>query len=899
MSGRTFYPLSIVATIVAVATLAGCGGSSGTSIAITGEDQTPDPVVAEIPIAYIVRPNEPPVPDMAIPDTARRLAPFEPGAQLFLKDRASPAATTTEITRRLQPAGDDTPEGSEDLFDIRGLKSDPGGLLLVFAMRGPYLPDTDEEDQPTWNIWTYDLAADSLNRVISSDTVAEAGHDRDPAFLPDGRIIFTSTRQRTSRAILLDEGRPQFAALDEDRREAAFNLHVMDPDGTRIEQITFNQSHDQDPLVLASGQVVFTRWDNVPGRDVFSLYRMWPDGTALELLYGYHSQEQGPEATPSAYFGTHEMDDGSLLAAMRAPDDIQVASNFLLIDTDAYIDASGPVWGGSGTDGQTPLITTVTDLALPQRRGQFAVISPLRDGSDRMLVAWSQCRLLEAEVVAEGADPSDRIVPCTDERLAVETPRPAPALFGLWILDPGEEGNETQQPVVTPVEGVAIVEALALTPTTAPLFYSPATPDETTRALAEQQAGALHIRSVYDEDGVDTAVPDISTVANASITPAAARPARFLRLVKPVSIPDRDLVDLRGTAFGRSSAELMREIIGYAPIHPDGSVYVQVPANVPFAISITDGDGRRISARHRNWLQVRPGEVLTCHGCHTTDSTAPHGRLDAQPPSINTGGPYAGLADTFEFVGGDTIAEAHARADGPRAPQFDLNFTDIWTDPDLRTPDPDVNMQYADLGSPAPLPAACALSWNASCRVNIAYAEHIHPIWAVDRQTLDADGEIVTDFTCATCHSPIDADGQPRIPAAQLDLSDGPSPDQALHLLSYRELLFNDNEVEVIDGALLDRLVPVLDGDGNFVFELDEDGNLLLDLAGDPIQVFRTVGVTPVLRTNGARASAGFFSRFDAGGTHAGYLSAAELRLVSEWLDIGAQYYNDPFEVPQ
>ena len=34
------------------------------------------------------------------------------------------------------------------------------------------------------------------------------------------------------------------------------------------------------------------------------------------------------------------------------------------------------------------------------------------------------------------------------------------------------------------------------------------------------------------------------------------------------------------------------------------------------------------------------------------------------------------------------------------------------------------------------------------------------------------------------------------------------------------------------------------------------------------------------------------------GGSHAGYLSLAELRLIAEWLDIGAQYYNDPFAAP-
>ena len=41
--------------------------------------------------------------------------------------------------------------------------------------------------------------------------------------------------------------------------------------------------------------------------------------------------------------------------------------------------------------------------------------------------------------------------------------------------------------------------------------------------------------------------------------------------------------------------------------------------------------------------------------------------------------------------------------------------------------------------------------------------------------------------------------------------------------------------------------------------------------------------------------AARFFNRFREGGTHEGYLTADELRLLSEWLDIGAQYYNDPF----
>jgi hypothetical protein len=41
-----------------------------------------------------------------------------------------------------------------------------------------------------------------------------------------------------------------------------------------------------------------------------------------------------------------------------------------------------------------------------------------------------------------------------------------------------------------------------------------------------------------------------------------------------------------------------------------------------------------------------------------------------------------------------------------------------------------------------------------------------------------------------------------------------------------------------------------------------------------------------------------FFSLFAPGGSHAGRLNPAELKLVAEWVDVGAQYFNDPFVAP-
>ena len=69
-----------------------------------------------------------------------------------------------------------------------------------------------------------------------------------------------------------------------------------------------------------------------------------------------------------------------------------------------------------------------------------------------------------------------------------------------------------------------------------------------------------------------------------------------------------------------------------------------------------------------------------------------------------------------------------------------------------------------------------------------------------------------------------------------------------------------------------------------------------VDAQGNP--TITTFNIGPAMSTAGANSNTTFFNLFAAGGTHIGRLSAAELRLISEWLDIGAQYYNNPFDAP-
>lgn len=876
--------------------LTGCGGgSSSDGGGILGGDQEPDPVVVDFAMAYVKRTALLDEDGNLLTSDVREPAAFYPGAELFVRDRASPSSAEVSLTEGLFP---DDEDGNPPLYDVKDLSASYDGSRLVFAMRAPEDPNLDEDEQPTWNIWMYDRELESLWRVIESDITAEDGQDVAPRFLPDGRIVFASTRQRRAKAVLLDEGKPQFAAFDEDRDNEAFALHVMDADGSDVHQITFNQSSDVDPAVLGDGRVVFSRWDNVANINRISLYSANPDGTNLQLLYGTHSHDTGPEGQTIEFMEPQELPDGRLLVAMRPPgEQSRMGMLPVAIDTAAFVEHDQPTYDNQGllTDAQELLITGDVNLDddTPALQGRYAHITPLHDGTDRLLASWSQCRLVD-----EVSDPDGPIfAACTEENLQDPNFEEADPLYGIWMHDPAED---TQQPIVVGEEGVAYTDVVILEARVAPPVILDATPGiELDADLVAESMGVLHIRSVYDIDG--TATQNLAALADPALTPADARPARFLRLVKAVSMPDDDLVDLDGTAFGRSQGQLMREILGYVPVEPDGSVTVKVPANVAFWPEILDADGRRIGPRHQNWLQLRPGEALTCNGCHTPTSQVPHGRLAAEAPSVNDGAPVDGspFPNTMPALfanQGETMAEVYARINGARTPSVDVIYEDEWTDPAVRAPDPSFAYQYSGLSTPPPVDPACVTTYTATCRVIVNYETHIHPLWGVPRVD---PVDLVTDRTCTSCHGDVDAMAMAQVPAAQIDLGDGASPDEGDHFISYRELLFNDNQQILEDGALIDELVPVFDGNGNQVFETDANGDLILDAEGNPIPVLQPIIVTPPMSVAGASASPRFFSRFGAGGTHAGWLSDHELRLISEWLDVGGQYYNNPFDVPQ
>jgi hypothetical protein len=910
----------LAALAAACSSSEGTGGVSGGSnggISLGSGSSANDPVAPDFAVAYIKRtlPNATDPNAVQLVDDLRVQRVWNGPADVWVREAASPSANEKNVTASIPGCP----------CDVRDLDVSFDAKKLIFSLRLPLIKNAKESQQPKWTIYEYDVAGGTLRRVISDSIAANLGHDVGPHYLPDGRIVFASTRQHDAKAVLIDEGKQQFAAgIEGDRNLPAFVLHVMNADGSNIRQISFNTGHDLDPSVLNDGRIVFTRWDINSGAGM-QLYAIDPDGGSEQLLYGRNSHDTGTPGSIVQFTQARARPDGKIVGLLLPFAGTQFGGDPVLIDSANFVENLQTILGAkvtAGATGQSRLVVndvrTTPAAANPNAPtgtpapispgGRFASVFPLWDGTNRLLVSWSQCRLLDQTLV----------VPCTNTNIAKTGVVPAPTIYSIWIYD---TRNNTQLPIVVPAEGVMYTDAVALEPRNpVPTPIPDAQPTATgsfTFTLAAQGVGIVNIRSVYDFDGQDTAPGGIASVRDPTLRTANPRRPRFLRIEKAVSLPDNEVLPnnaFPNYAFG-AAGNFMREMIGYAPIEPDGSVRVKVPANIPFQISVLDANGRRLDGvfpRHRAWLQIRTGETVTCNGCHVQAPAVPgvpgtsHGRVGLFPLA-NAGAPAGGqpfpntaltITDRTGAVipasrlpnAGETMAEYRAAVqvtcvDSVCAadPAVDLVFSDVWTPTGVGTPDPAFSWTIAQLLTPAPVQADCATNWRGNCRVVIHYPAHIAPLWVTPRTSITAvDPTTMMPYqTCTGCHSPKTTAGAKQVPAGQLDLSSSPAstaPCAQQEFTSFCQLLFPHPQ---LDPATMQPIVVPGPPD---------------PVTGLPTQV--TLQVTPPMSGAGASASATFFVKFATGGSHAGWLSGTELKLLSEWLDLGAQYYNDPFAIP-
>ena len=283
-----------------LALMIGCSSApTGNAPGVAG-GQSLTPGITNYPMVYVKQPvlaaNTDKQNKAATPTDidARDLITSITGSDLYVRDTASAGSPETNVTAPITMG-----QGA-----VRDLDVSPDGTKVVFSLRLPLNPQLKNDDpkQPNWKIYQYDAKAKTVTQLTTDDVTS--GHDVGAHYLPDGRIIFSSTRQVATQEILLDEGRPQYQAVTTDQQSPIFLLHVMNADGSGMHQISFNTNHDFGPSVLANGQVVFSRWDtenggrDQPVRHQSGRYRpaasLWGQQPCHRRQHRRHQQQRDP-----------------------------------------------------------------------------------------------------------------------------------------------------------------------------------------------------------------------------------------------------------------------------------------------------------------------------------------------------------------------------------------------------------------------------------------------------------------------------------------------------------------------------------------------------------------------------------------------------------------------------
>lgn len=472
-------------------------------------------------------------------------------ALVFVKTPAEETLNRSRASSNLYKLSPISPEGRvTPITDFAGASiSDPcvsfDGERLLFSMR--------PSGASHRNIYEIGVDGSGLRQITEG-----GGHDFDPLYLPDGRILFTSSRA---------------GEMDEYNHSPAEHIYRCNADGSGVERLSFNQSDDFDPILMANGQIVYTRWEHFGSFNRFPLFVMNPDGTGIFHKYGPHGRNFfHPQPTP----------DGRLIAieSTRVNEDAGPIAVLKL--------ENGPADPAPSPHDHWDVLTAdVNPSGAPWQYGAFKYPFPL--GGNRYVASYT---LPAAE----------------DEDVD----------YALYTFTLGETGSGTEEdPTRIEIDDLTF------------LYNDPNTNEYDAQIIAGRERPPV-IEDTIDPD-LDYGTFTASDVFNRGTGDGQERPERGVDEIDRIAVfaarPTR--VGERNT-FSANEFE-KRAFMGYAPVQEDGSFSIRVPADTPISFATLDEHGRGFVVK-RTWLSARPGEHFDrCFGCHE-DRSAGEPEVPENPP---------------------------------------------------------------------------------------------------------------------------------------------------------------------------------------------------------------------------------------------------------------------------
>ncbi len=451
--------------------------------------------------------------------------------------------------------------------------------------------------------------------------------DFDGRYLPNGDIIFLSTRKGTALQAGRQSASATCAATQPDsyvrcgggrhRPVAVFTLHRMNADGGDLLAISAFENFEWTPAIGQDGRILYARWDYIDrfNADYMSLWATNPDGTNARLVYGNYTTK------PQCIFEARPIPGSRKLVFTATAHHSITGGSLVMLDRT------------KGTEFEAPLTRLTREVCFPETEGwpRTYYANPWPLSEQYYLVSWS-----------------DRALP-PHSYMAADAPNNPRNAAGIYLYD--AFGNLTllhRDPEISSMNPLPI----------RPRPLSADLPD-----LVDWDApkkGCFLVQDVYQGlDGVER---------------GAVKRLRVVGVVPKVQ------PEMNQPSLGVTSEETGKFVLGTVPVEEDGSAYFEVPSGISVFFQALDERDMAFQTM-RSLTYVQPGQTLSCIGCHDSRDGSPrHAKTPAaarRAPSRLAPGPDGSWPLRFDQLVQPVLDRACVDCHGPggrdrKAARFDL-----------------------------------------------------------------------------------------------------------------------------------------------------------------------------------------------------------------------------------
>ncbi|MBT3374126.1 MAG: hypothetical protein HN742_28455 [Lentisphaerae bacterium] len=483
-----------------------------------------------------------------------------PGGGVFVLDKPGKSMAVRALTSGVLPSG-----------NVQHLEAGPDGRRLLFAFcAGDTVPKTRTAHlDRVYHIYEINADGSGLRQLTRG-----AFDNFAPRVLPDGRMVFISTRRGGYHRC----GRGPCPV---------YTLTVAEADGTAPRVVSYHETHEWDPCVMQDGRLAYTRWDYVDRSAVYyqQLWSVRPDGTDVRILYGNNT------FNPVGIWEARAVPNSRQLMATAAAHHAMTAGSIILVDPTV------------GVDGLAPLTRLTPDALFPESE------APVRPrnwhataGLNRETEVPEAARRWPGHCYRSPFPLSERLflVAYSFDPLIGEGGENPPNMFGLYLCDAFGNKELLHRDLKIGSLWPALLRPHEMPPVLPSLLTEA---DGMPEAEADQgEMGRFLLADVY---AAYPALPDVD-----------------IRALRVVQVLPKTTPNANSPRVGLANASPGKQVLGTVPVEADGSAYFEAPARIPLLFQALDGDGRAVQTM-RSVVYLQPGETSACVGCHEPRMQAP------------------------------------------------------------------------------------------------------------------------------------------------------------------------------------------------------------------------------------------------------------------------------------